>query len=306
MDKGDAHLFAVVEGGEVVRDHGGDVVVPWWSYTKTLMAAATMRLAEAGDIDLDAIVDGRGFTIRQVMRHEAGLPDYGGLVDYFHAVTAGDAPWTSLALLARAGPSVFPPGQGWAYSNIGYLWLRELLEQRRGSDAIAELVLRPLGLARTRLALSVEDLDGVRMGAAVGYHPGWVYHGLVVGPVREAALGLDRLATGGLLSQASLEAMRAARPLPRFNRPPWSLAAYGLGMMTPAMADGVPVYGHTGGGPGSGIAVYHSDASNRTAAVFALDEASITVEGPVATLLEAQTAKSAPTVSPARSCDSLD
>ena len=31
------------------------------------------------------------------------------------------------------------------------------------------------------------------MGSAEGYHPGWVYHGLLVGPVEDAALLLDRL-----------------------------------------------------------------------------------------------------------------
>jgi CubicO group peptidase (beta-lactamase class C family) len=283
---GEAPLFAVVESRLVLREYGGDVVVPWWSFTKTLIATAVMKLAETGEVDLDARIEGRGFTIRQVLRHEAGLPDYGGLPAYHRAVAAGDAPWTPADLLARAPANLFPPGQGWAYSNIGYLWLREWLEDARGPEALANLVLRPLGLSRTRLALTPEDLDGVRMGAASGYHPGWVYHGLLVGPVREAALGLDRLANGDLLSEDSLAAMRAARPLPQFNRPPWRQAAYGLGMMTPETAGGVQVYGHTGGGPGSGIAVYRHDGSGRTAVVFALDEASTAVEGPAAEFLE--------------------
>jgi CubicO group peptidase (beta-lactamase class C family) len=283
---GEAPLFAVVEGRLVLREYGGDVVVPWWSFTKTLIAAAVMRLAEAGELDLDATEEGRRFTIRQVLRHEAGLPDYGGLPAYHRAVAAGDAPWTTEALLAQAGANLFPPGQGWAYSNIGYLWLRERLEALRGRDALLDLVLRPLGLARARLALTPQDLDGVRMGAARGYHPGWVYHGLLVGPVREAALALARLASGDLLSPQSLAAMRTARPLPQFNRPPWRHAAYGLGMMTPQTADGVQVYGHTGGGPGSGIAVYRHDGSGRTVAVFALDEAPAAVEHPAAGFLE--------------------
>lgn len=278
-------LCALVAGGKVVREHGGDVVVPWWSFTKTLIAAAVMRMATAGEIELDAEIEGRGFTIRQVLRHEAGLPDYGGMAIYHRAVAAGEAPWSSLEIVDRAGAPTFPPGRGWAYSNIGYLWLRELVEQRHGPNAIAELVLGPLGLTQARLARTPGDLDGVRMGQATGYRPGWVYHGLVVGPVREAALALDRL--GGLLGEAGLTAMREATPLPQFNRPPWRLAAYGLGLMTPQLADGSTVYGHTGGGPGSGIAVYRHGGSGRTAAVFALDEASAAVEGPVAEMLQA-------------------
>lgn len=281
----DSHLFALVEGDEVVRENGGDVVVPWWSFTKTLIAVAVMRLVEAGEIDLDAEVDGRGFTIRQILRHEAGLPDYGGLAAYHRAVAAGETPWSGAEIMERVGPPLFPPGRGWAYSNIGYLWLRGLIERRRGPDAIADLALRPLGLARARLTLAPEDLDGVRMGAASGYHPGWVYHGLVVGPVREAALGLDRLASGDLLSAGSLAAMREARSLPQFKRPPWKLAGYGLGMMAPQMANGVAVYGHTGGGPGSCVAVYRGDKVGRTVAVFALAEDSLAVEGPAVAML---------------------
>lgn len=286
MATGGEPLFARIEDGNVVREHGGDVVVPWWSFTKTLIAAALMRLAEAGEVELDTVVDGQGFTIRQVLRHEAGLPDYGGLPAYHRAVAAGDPPWTVTDLMERVGPSIFAPGQGWAYSNIGYLWLRRLIERRRGPGALAELVLRPLGLSQARLALTPQDLDEVRMGAAARYDPGWVYHGLVVGPLREAAVALERLSGEGLLTRESQAAMRQARPLPQFARPPWRMAAYGLGMMAPITAQGAAVFGHTGGGPGSGLAVYRRDPSDRTVAVFALAEDSFAVENPAAAMLD--------------------
>lgn len=278
-------LFALVEDGEVTREHVGDAVVPWWSFTKTLIATGVMRLVELGEIDLDETVADRGFTIRQALRHEAGLADYGTAPDYFRAVAAGDPAWPVDKLLERVGPPIFEPGRGWAYSNIGYLWLRELLEQRHGPDALAELVLAPLGAVRARLARTPDDLDGVMMGSATGYDPAWVYHGLVVGPAREAALTLDRLAAGRLVSPTSLAEMRVSRSLPRAVRPPWRTASYGLGVMTPELGDGTPVFGHTGGGPGSGIAVYRSDRWGRTVATFALDEASMAVEGPAAALL---------------------
>ncbi len=35
------------------------------------------------------------------------------------------------------------------------------------------------------------------------YHPGWAFHGIVVGPVAEAALALHRLLRGGLLTPTS-------------------------------------------------------------------------------------------------------
>ena len=47
-------------------------------------------------------------------------------------------------------------------------------------------MLEPLGIKETFIAETPADLVGVMMCGAVGYHPGRVYHGLLVGPLREA------------------------------------------------------------------------------------------------------------------------
>ncbi|HEX5380605.1 MAG TPA: serine hydrolase domain-containing protein [Phenylobacterium sp.] len=283
-------LFALIADGVMERENGGEVVVPWWSFTKTLIAAAVLRLADLGEVELDDVVEDRRFTIRQVLRHEAGLADYGGLAAYHEAVASGATPWPVDEMLARTAADrlAFPPGRGWAYSNIGYFWLRQRVEQGRGDFAVAlkELVLAPLGLSQARVAVTPGDLEGVRMGASTGYHPGWVYHGLVVGPLREAAEALDRLMDGDLLSAQSLTAMHQATPLPQFARPPWALPAYGLGLMIPRTQSGVTVHGHTGGGPGSVVAVYRDGAARRSVAVFASGDDAAAVEGPAAVLLE--------------------
>jgi CubicO group peptidase (beta-lactamase class C family) len=49
--------------------------VPWWSFTKTALSIALLRLSEGGRIDLDVAVPGKPFTPAQLPRHEAGLPD---------------------------------------------------------------------------------------------------------------------------------------------------------------------------------------------------------------------------------------
>ncbi len=36
---------AIVESGRIVRHVGAETVVPWWSFTKTLIAAAAVYLA---------------------------------------------------------------------------------------------------------------------------------------------------------------------------------------------------------------------------------------------------------------------
>lgn len=265
--------LALLGGGAVVREREADVVVPWWSFTKTLLAAAALRLVETGALRLDEPLPNRAWSLRHLLRHTSGLPDYGGLGDYHAAVARGEEPWTPAALRRRAGADrpLFAPGEGWSYSNIGYLEVRDLIEAATGRSlgaALDRLVLDPLDVAGARVAVTPGDLAGVEMGPAAGYHPGWVCHGLVVGPVRDAARALHGLTSGRLLAPGTLAEMRAGQPLPQHTRPPWRMAAYGLGLMTPETADGRLALGHTGGGPGSQIAVYQLADADRTIALF--------------------------------------
>jgi len=59
---------------------------------------------------------------------------------------------------------------------------------------------------------------------------GWVYYGLAIGPLRDAALLLDRLMTGDLLPPDLLDAMCEAYPVggPIPGRP-CGAPGYGLG-----------------------------------------------------------------------------
>ena len=121
----------------------------------------------------------------------------------------------------------------------------------------SRLVLMPLGIANAGLARTPDDLIGTRWGNALRYHPGWVYHGLMIGSPAAAALLLDRLLRGDLLSPSSLRAMRESfrlgGPIP--GRP-WQAPGYGLGLMIETTTP--PRFmGHTGGGPSSTAAVYH-------------------------------------------------
>ncbi len=110
------------------------------------------------------------------------------------------------------------------------------------------------------------------MGVAQAYDPGWVYHGLLVGPLDEAALCLDRLLAGQTLPSSLLREMQTARMLggPMAGRP-WVAPGYALGLMQGTVEDGQILSGHTGGGPGSVIAVYRclKDGNTASCAVFA-------------------------------------
>ncbi|MHA6494396.1 serine hydrolase domain-containing protein [Pseudomonas borbori] len=266
----------VVEGRPLPAAQPADRV-PWWSFTKTVLAATALTLVRDGLVELDAQLPEGPFTLRQLLRHEAGLADYGELSEYHAAVARHEAPWSAADMLQRLDATRlrYQPGAGWGYSNVGYLYVLRLIERTTGltlEQALQQRIFAPLGLTQVRLAASTADLHGVCLGDICTYDPGWVYHGLLVGPLSEAALCLDRLLTGNLLPDELLQAMQTARVLggPIPGRP-WVSPGYALGLMKGGLANGVSLCGHTGAGPGSVIAVYHQAQGERTAscAVFA-------------------------------------
>ncbi|MBJ6126153.1 serine hydrolase domain-containing protein [Microvirga splendida] len=287
--------WALVEDGVVVKSHDAGRLVPWWSFTKTVLAAAALVLVRDGLVGLDEPVEDKPYTLRHLLQHRSGLVNYGGLRAYHEAVERGDDPWPVPELMHRldAERLRYRTGEGWDYSNVGYLIVGRFIEAVTGSplnEALRRLVLGPLGVETARIARERDDLEPVAMGSAKGYHPGWVYHGLLVGSVSDAALLLDRLLADSLLADSlladSLLADSLLTPdllqemLTPFVLPgpipgrPWQSPGYGLGIMTGETTSGLRVGGHTGGGPGSTIAVYRGldGARPRTAAFFRTSE----------------------------------
>ena len=175
----------------------------------------------------------------------------------------GDAPWSEERLLTRVDAErlLFPPGQGWAYSNVGYLLVRRIVEQAADDDldaALRRLVFAPLDVSGVRLAREPTDLVDTAWGNAMSYHPGWVYHGLLLGTPAAAALFLHRLLTGRLLPPGLLGVTSEPRPLggPVPGRP-WRTVGYGFGLMIDVSSPKGRCLGHTGQGPGSTAAAYH-------------------------------------------------
>lgn len=270
-------LTATVEGGRLT-DHGRrSLPVPWWSLTKTAIAAAALALVGDGRLALDEPLHSRPYTLRQLLQHTAGVPEYGALAAYHEAVSRRDAPWSVEELLRRvvADRLLFEPGRGWTYSNVGYLFVRRLIENEMGKrfdTALRRLVFEPLGVPEVTLAREPADLDGTAWGNQSRYHPGWVYHGLAVGTPAEAALFVDRLFAGQLLPAELLRAMLEVHAVggPIAGRP-WQSPGYGLGIMVDAASPRGRCMGHTGGGPGSVAASFHfADLRpTRTVAAFA-------------------------------------
>jgi CubicO group peptidase (beta-lactamase class C family) len=284
MPEPDIH-FASIDSGGTVRTAGDpSAVFPWWSFTKTAIAACALRLAEEQRLSLDEPLGEGGFTLVQLLQHTAGVPNYGRLPEYHAAVAAGDRPWPRDELVRRvaADRRDFPPGEGWSYSNVGFLFARERIEACTGSgldDALRRSVLAPLGLASVRVASTVADFDAVHWKAVRGYDPRWVYHGCLLGTAAQACRLLHALISGELLGPASLAAMQRVRPIgAAVPGRPWLCHGYGLGLMIGVMADddGDPTraIGHSGGGPGCVNAVYHFPDLPRPSTVSCFAEGS--------------------------------
>src|SRR5262245_19972011 len=62
--------------GEIEGDRTS--IVPWWSVTKSILAADVMKLAEAEKLNLDQLYADWPFTIRQALQHTPGLINYRG------------------------------------------------------------------------------------------------------------------------------------------------------------------------------------------------------------------------------------
>lgn len=108
------------------------------------------------------------------------------------------------------------PGTHWRYSNLGYLLIGNLIERLTDlplADAVNQRALTPLGLSNVRFARTPADLQATHLGTTTNYDPAWVYHSLLIGPISQAALFLDRLLRGDLLPTSLLQEMQDTRRL---------------------------------------------------------------------------------------------
>jgi D-alanyl-D-alanine carboxypeptidase len=243
-------------------------VVSWWSFSKTVLAAASLVLVDRGKLDLDKPVTDAPYTLRHLLQHTSGLPDYGANRDYQRAVAASELPWPIDELLRRvdARNLRFEPGTRYLYSNVGYLFVRQLIERTADADltdALRTLVFDPLGINGAYVAETTEDFDAIVWGNTRRYDPAWVYHGCIIGSLPSAAACLHRLLYSDLLSPTTRDALLLPRPYDLdVNAPEGS--AYGLGVMIEPANHGERFVGHAGSGPGSTLAVFSALMRKRT------------------------------------------
>ncbi|WP_230426464.1 serine hydrolase domain-containing protein [Paragemmobacter aquarius] len=246
-----------------MADDDSALLFPYWSFTKTVIAIIALKLAENGKLGLDEPAREKLFTLRQLLNHTAGLPDYGTLRAYHQAVQNDEEPWPPADLFqaAMAQGMRFAPGCGWSYSNVGYMLARELVEEAAGqsfAELVRDMISVPLGLESLKLASDRKQFSRLHWKAAQRYHPGWVYHGCLIGTPGDAARLLQALFAGQLLQTTSLQQMLTAVPVGgAIEGRPWTECGYGLGIMIGRMGVAGRAIGHSGGGPFSVNAVYH-------------------------------------------------
>ena len=248
--------------GETIHSDSDSTIVPWWSITKTALAACALLLVAGGRLDLDRTLSGRRYTLRQLLQHTSGLGCYTDTPDYEAAVDGHVEPWGGDRHAQFASEtSSFKPGGGWKYSNSGYFLVRSAIEQATGMEigrALQSLVLSPLGIEKSFIALTRADLERSVFGGEDNFHPGWVAHGLLMGPPSDIVLFMHRLFTGALLPRPMLEAMKERYAVEtELTGRPWRTAGYGLGVMIDIASPHGLCIGHSGQGPASVSAAYH-------------------------------------------------
>jgi CubicO group peptidase (beta-lactamase class C family) len=141
------------------------------SIGKQFTATAVMLLVEEGKIGLDVPLSKyfdsgpswwKSVTIRELLSHTAGFTDYPKEFDL-----RKDYSEEELLKIVEAIPPAYPPGTGWAYSNLGYVTLGILIHRVSGQyfgDFLQERVFKPLGMSTTRIVSEADIIPNRAAG----------------------------------------------------------------------------------------------------------------------------------------------
>lgn len=139
------------------------------SIGKTYVAALAVQLVQQGRLQLDRTarsylprakwlqrLPGAGeVTIRQLLRHESGLPRWVFAQNVMESVVNDPTRiWTNAERMEtiRNSKLLFDPGQGWAYADTNYILVGAVIERILGQDMdtlIQKHILEPEGLVNT-------------------------------------------------------------------------------------------------------------------------------------------------------------
>ncbi|MFE0044205.1 serine hydrolase domain-containing protein [Streptomyces albireticuli] len=248
------------------------------SNTKTFVATVMLQLVGEGKVRLNDTVDhwlpgvvdangndGKRITVRQLLQHTSGLPDYDeslpilGEEEFKKHRFDRYEPRQLVDMALRKKP-LFAPGDGWSYSNTGYVLAGMIVEKATGrhwSEEVRTRITEPLGLTHT---YSAGDRTGLPRPSARAYQqfkPGGplldstelsMSWGSSAGDLVTTSDDLTRfwqsLLGGKLLKPAQLREMQRTVPAPddRGNL----VQEAGLGVFKTALSCGGDYWGHGG------------------------------------------------------------
>ncbi|MCJ0944929.1 beta-lactamase family protein [Rhodococcus erythropolis] len=190
----DGTTTAVMTSGVPNRTNGDSIGkndrVRIGSVTKTFTASLVLQLVAEGKVDLDAPIeqylpgllhgsdmdgsdmdgsgtDGSAITVRQLLQHRSGLPEFAGEPGADEWIAANEdrtlTPSAAVAI-ALGKPAQFVPGTSFVYTNTNYIVLGMLVESVTGrsyADELQSRILAPLDLEDTYLPAAGErDIRG--------------------------------------------------------------------------------------------------------------------------------------------------
>jgi CubicO group peptidase (beta-lactamase class C family) len=150
----------------------GATAYNWASITKTMTAIAILQLRDRGRLSLDdsavkyvpelqQVHDAYGsvdaITIRELLTHSAGFRNPTWPWDCDDAKDCEWQPfeptkWMQVAAMLPYTHIQFKPGSRWSYSNLGYVFLGQIIERISGDDFevyIDKNILKPLGMTES-------------------------------------------------------------------------------------------------------------------------------------------------------------
>lgn len=242
------------------------------SNTKAFVSVVVLQLVAEGKVDLDGPiedylpnlvrgegVDGRQITVRQLLQHTSGLPNYTAFLGIEDLEELRDRYMQPRELLdiALAHPASFPPGEGWEYSNTNYVLAGLLIERVTGrpvSEQVTDRVIEPIGLRNTYWpGLGDRTIQGPHprgYGArpdgqvvdVTEIDPGWAWAaGALISTNGDLNQFYSALLGGKLLPEEQLAQMRTTVPSNL-----WEGTEYGLGLSKTPLSCGGEYWGHGG------------------------------------------------------------
>jgi CubicO group peptidase (beta-lactamase class C family) len=157
------------------------------SITKQFTAAAILQLQDAGKLNIDAKVStylpdaphAGQITLRQLLTHTSGLPDYIGLSSDEQATKS--ATFQQLMDVVADKPLDFRPGSRASYSNTGYILLGRIIEltsRESYRQYVRAHLLQPAGMTQTFTVADEPSLPTMAKGYR--HANGKLEHGLTI------------------------------------------------------------------------------------------------------------------------------